>query len=93
MATLIMQKSSAGKRRRCDTKCYNALHDKCVCICGGMNHGIGLSEAVKFTESFARKFSNDQTVVLPNGKPAHRNHDEFELLGVSTLPLFLKIPT
>lgn len=31
---------------RCDARCYDAKSspDKCRCICGGKNHGIGLSK-------------------------------------------------
>jgi len=36
-----------GKRciGRCDAKCHNAIGPRCVCICGGRNHGIGAAKA------------------------------------------------
>jgi len=41
------------KQRRCDGRCYDANADrldvnnrpKCRCICGGVNHGVGLEKA------------------------------------------------
>lgn len=53
MATLISQISSSGGRRRCDARCYNAKHDKCTCICGGLNHGKGLQQAIDNTKEIA----------------------------------------
>jgi hypothetical protein len=25
----------------CDSRCYDAEHERCTCICRGANHGIG----------------------------------------------------
>ncbi|MBA7680745.1 hypothetical protein ES703_89066 [subsurface metagenome] len=47
MATLIKVITKGGVVRRCDARCYNARHPKCVCICGGVNHGVGLKNAVE----------------------------------------------
>lgn len=44
MSTIITQ-TSGGRTRRCDAKCYNAKGRKCRCICGGLNHGVGLNQA------------------------------------------------
>ena len=30
---------------RCTAKCYNATTKNCTCICGGVNHGVGLRRA------------------------------------------------
>jgi len=38
MTTLMVE----GKRR-CDARCHNAKKPKCRCICGGGNHGGGLT--------------------------------------------------
>jgi len=45
MATLLAFYDSQGLIGRCDEKCYNALLPKCQCVCGGLNHSKGLSEA------------------------------------------------
>jgi hypothetical protein len=51
MSTLIQH----GKRR-CDAQCYMSTTpiDRCRCVCGGMNHGIGEEAAIERTECFFR---------------------------------------
>jgi hypothetical protein len=45
--TLMSEKIGDGAMRRCDSRCYSAKHDKCVCICGGVNHRAGLRLAME----------------------------------------------
>lgn len=45
MTTLI----SVHNRGRCDGKCHNAKHENCVCVCDGVNHGVGRSQAIENT--------------------------------------------
>lgn len=53
MTTLIhAQGAGAG---RCDAKCYDAQHDECHCVCGGMNHGMGAGIARDNTAQLAGK--------------------------------------
>jgi len=47
---LISFKTSHGHGGRCDEKCHSAKEPKCVCICGGKNHGVGLNQAIQNTE-------------------------------------------
>lgn len=56
MATLITVKYANGTQRRCDAKCYNAKHPRCKCVCGGMNHGVGLNSAIRATEGLAEDY-------------------------------------
>ena len=49
MTTLMTFGNSEGSRR-CDAKCYDAIHSKCDCICGGMNHGAGMAKAASNTQ-------------------------------------------
>lgn len=42
-------KKSGGKKSQCDAKCYNAKNQKCVCCCGGKNHGVGFNKAFRNT--------------------------------------------
>jgi len=49
MATLMTFKTASGKTDRCDARCYDAYENKCVCCCGGRNHGIGFVKAFKNT--------------------------------------------
>jgi len=41
-----------GKKwqRRCDARCHNATKPRCRCVCGGVNHGVGLEKARANTE-------------------------------------------
>jgi hypothetical protein len=55
MATLIAVYTSNGCVGRCDAKCYNALKPKCDCVCGGVNHGVGLKKATEQTKVMAEK--------------------------------------
>ena len=52
MTTLIAVYTSDGCVGRCDAKCYNAEHPECECICGGRNHGVGLSRALDNTREW-----------------------------------------
>lgn len=56
MTILIAYYSSNGCEGRCDAKCYNAVDPKCTCICGGLNHGVGLSQAMDNTQKLAEKW-------------------------------------
>jgi hypothetical protein len=55
MKSLIVQTNSDGSQRRCDAKCTEATGSACKCICGGVNHGVGYSQAeenvTKYIES------------------------------------------
>lgn len=48
---LLEVKQGDGSRGRCDSRCYDSKKTKCVCVCGGRNHGVGLAEARKNTEA------------------------------------------
>lgn len=49
MTTLIYVGNSGGCVGRCDAKCYDAKEPGCDCICGGLNHGVGLQVALDNT--------------------------------------------
>lgn len=63
MSTLISYKNNNGTSGRCDSKCYNAEHPECVCICGGKNHGVGFQRAVDNTKKMA-----DEWITKPDFK-------------------------
>lgn len=44
---------------RCDAKCYRATGSKCKCICGGKNHGVGISQAFKNLQGLERDKPSD----------------------------------
>lgn len=47
MTILIEVRSGSGQLEgRYDASCYNAKHEICICVCGGMNHGQGIHQAI-----------------------------------------------
>ncbi len=53
MATLIEVHAGARLVGRCDAQCYSARRPRCDCICGGINHGVGLAKAQAATPAIA----------------------------------------
>jgi len=49
MTTLISAHNGDGCIGRCDARCYNAKGERCRCICGGRNHGVGREKAANNT--------------------------------------------
>ena len=75
MPTLITQKVGSGPTRRCDAKCHDAKKSKCTCICKGMNHGAGGTQAIINThekgldliaEGFELHIPQDAAKIIPN---------------------------
>ncbi len=56
MTTLIAAYNSEGCIGRCDAKCHDAIEPDCDCICGGMNHGVGVAQAIANTEVLAEEW-------------------------------------
>lgn len=52
MTTLITSQTAAGKKYRCNAKCYDAKGSRCSCCCGGRNHGKGLKAAIEISRDF-----------------------------------------
>ena len=46
---LIEVRDNNGVVGRCDARCYEAGTPRCRCVCGGVNHGVGLNAAIKAT--------------------------------------------
>ena len=80
MTTLISWSSSSGAEGRCDARCYNATSPECDCICGGRNHGKGLSKALENTRQLAEQMIAyyRETHHLP-GFQADVNQDVYQL--------------
>lgn len=53
MVVLIAVYTSEGLVGRCDARCYTGSDERCECVCGGSNHGAGLSAAVDNTREQA----------------------------------------
>lgn len=65
MATLISAYEN-GHHRRCDAHCYNSKGDKCTCICGGANHGVGYKTALQNTREMAEKTTDSCIEISPD---------------------------
>jgi hypothetical protein len=55
---LLRWKQHGSRGRVCNEQCYNAKHKKCHCICGGINHGVGLQVARENTRHSALLWSD-----------------------------------
>ena len=65
MATLIRQIVSDGRKRVCNSRCYNAKRIKCGCICNGLNHSKGLKQATENTIKAAEELAKQGLEVKP----------------------------
>lgn len=45
LITVYITGMGRKRQRRCDAKCHNATKPRCRCVCGGVNHGVGLDKA------------------------------------------------
>ena len=75
MTTLITHKVGKIFLGSCDAKCHDAKFPKCTCICGGMNHGAGGTQAIINThekgldlmaEGLELHFPQDAAKIVPN---------------------------
>jgi len=54
MSTLIKLIHNGQRAGTCNAKCYNSRSKSCNCICNGLNHGKGYTEAVNSTRLAGR---------------------------------------
>jgi len=54
----------------CDERCYDAKHETCVCVCGGLNHGRGLRRASENTRRIAARQGQTSLFADPAPEPA-----------------------
>lgn len=66
MTTIITASDAAGVVGTCDAKCYDAKHDKCSCICYGLNHGKGKEFAITFTDHLYEIVAQQIKIRFPN---------------------------
>lgn len=64
MSCLIYASNSSGCTGKCDANCYNATGPECDCICGGMNHGVGLKKAEQNTRDYADKLIDERQFTI-----------------------------
>ena len=51
-------------KRKCDKRCYDAKHENCNCVCGGLNHQKGEREARNKTIELSEKYM-EKGIVVP----------------------------
>lgn len=56
MSCLIYAHNGDHCTGKCDANCYEATGGTCDCICGGVNHGVGLKKAKENTAIMADKW-------------------------------------
>jgi len=44
---VLVRFEHGGRVRRCDARCYNGESSRCTCVCGGINHGVGIQRALE----------------------------------------------
>lgn len=49
---------NSGKNRFCNDRCHSALKKPCICICGGLNHGVGAESVLKNIPSLLDRKDN-----------------------------------
>ena len=53
----------------CDDRCYDAKHQTCVCVCGGVNHGVGLRRASENARRIAARQGQTSLTLEPAPAP------------------------
>jgi len=56
MKSLIFIRHNKKLVSKCDSRCYLAKQPDCNCVCGGMNHGKGLDQAIINTQSYYKRW-------------------------------------
>jgi len=63
MATILSAYDRGTLYGRCDASCYDGKETVCDCICGGVNHGVGLAQALTNTAALSENWmKRDRTV-------------------------------
>jgi len=76
MTTILSVHNNYGEVGRCDAKCHNATKPECKCICGGKNHGVGLSHAIENTKNMTESFIKKHTYTKNKKKLIIKKHTE-----------------
>lgn len=82
MAALLIVRSGNAVVGACGSRCFNADRTRCWCICGGMNHGVGLERATDNTRAHCAEWA------ARAGADAARPVTFEVALEVAQLPLF-----
>lgn len=61
MSALLIVRSGSVVIGQCDAVCYDAKHTRCVCICGGLAHGVGRERAIILVRHLANRDGHQLT--------------------------------
>jgi len=61
MTILIAAYANDQKITACDERCYGAITNRCHCICGGINHGVGEEKAIVNTREHYKEWIREYT--------------------------------
>jgi hypothetical protein len=53
VATILSAYDRGSLYGRCDASCYDGTKTECACICGGVNHGVGMVQALANTAAMS----------------------------------------
>ena len=81
MTILISLPTPGGLTRYCKSNCHNAQREICVCVCRGINHGIGIKQAAINTHDHFNQIVNDQAIENPDASTFQLSLDNLVLHG------------
>lgn len=82
MATLFSVFDHAGKYLGgCSARCYDAKDGRSICVCGGVNNGVGLQQAAKNTLEMRRIWPEGPTKPRPIEQYVIRYHRSLRTLA------------
>lgn len=65
MATLIELRDHHHAVQSCNARCYNSKTPTCTCICNGLNHGVGHTQALTNTRQAGPQAVADYVATHP----------------------------
>ena len=69
MAVVLRVTCAGGGGGQCDAKCYNGEDARCVCVCQGLNHGVGETQALANLRELANLYRGKVDVLTVDTDP------------------------
>lgn len=70
MPAVVVVRNADGLLGRCDASCYNGTrHERCKCICDGVNHGVGRLQAMASADELAASWGDRRAHVVADVHP------------------------
>ncbi len=73
----------------CNAKCYDAKGDRSACVCGGVNHGKGLTQAARNTLNMRVVYPHGPYRPVPISQVLFRPHPSIHRLADQTTMPFM----